>query len=123
VEHAKPGKWKTAKSIPNPTGDSSWLRISFRGERPLGEMTAIRFRYRLLGAEAFTLKLRGNADKQERTAEVKVGKQGEWEERTVLLTTGKPQRMNSASELVLELPKGAELVVDDVLVYEPGSSH
>lgn len=120
VEHAKPGKWKAAKSIPNPAGDGSWLRVSFRGERPVGEVTAIRFRYRLQGAEAFTLKLRCATDEQVRTAEVRATKQETWEERTIVLATGKPRQMNTASELVIELPKNAELLVDDVLVYEPG---
>src|SRR5262249_10857151 len=45
VEHEKPRKWKYAKSVLNKELDQPWLRVDFRGSRPIGPVTNLRFQY------------------------------------------------------------------------------
>jgi inosine-uridine nucleoside N-ribohydrolase len=108
VSHKPPLTWKTARSIVEPKSGKPWLRLGLRGERPLEETTRLRFRYHLTGTTALTVSLGG---REVRLSDLK---QGEWAEMTIEFTVGKGQR---ASEVRFLLPKGGELLLDDVLVY------
>ncbi|MBI1916848.1 MAG: nucleoside hydrolase [Planctomycetes bacterium] len=108
VAHKPPRRWKAARSILDSTSDRPWIRLGLRGERPLNETTRLRFRYHLTGASAMTVSLGG------RENPLSDLKKGEWAEKTVEFAVGKGRR---ASEVRFLLPKGAELFLDDVLLY------
>lgn len=127
VEHEKPRKWKTAKSVLNKDLNQPWLRVSFRGERPIGRLaTVARFRYRLTGADWFEVQLVNSKRPGQRLAETVVKSPvNEWKEASLVFsqadarTPGEAIEMQAADELRFLLPAGGELLVDDVLVYEP----
>jgi hypothetical protein len=110
-----------------------YLRISLRGQRPVGNATAVRFKYLLTGSKAMTIVL-ANTQAGERSQLLVEGlTTGEWEEKTILMYSGSRDRvqdknidrtrmLTAADELRFVLPKGAELLVDDVLVYEPATA-
>src|SRR5262249_12300814 len=108
VPHKPPLTWKAARSVLDPKSGRPWLRLGLRGERPLNETTRLRFRYRLTGASAMTVCLGGQ---ELRLSDLK---KSEWAEKTVEFSVGKGRR---ASEVRFVLPEGAELMLDDVLLY------
>ncbi len=111
--------WKAARSVDNPNlGDPS-IRLELRGERPCGEATRLFFRYRLTGADTMRVRLLNRRTRQTHTTELKSLKTGEWAEATADFTPG-PRRGEGVDEVQFLLPKGAELLIDDVLLYEPG---
>jgi purine nucleosidase len=121
--------WKAAKSVDNAESGTPWLRLHLRGERPLGERTRLSFRYRLTGAEALRVRLVNRTARDTHTVELKGLKTGEWAEATADFTAdsrrgdgsaGKPRAGDKVDEIHFLLPKGAEVLVDDVLLYEPG---
>jgi inosine-uridine nucleoside N-ribohydrolase len=113
--------WKAAKSVENPDGGAPWIRLHLRGERPLGEATQLCFRYKLTGADAMSVRLVNRTARDTHTVELKKLTKGEWAEATVDFTgDGKPRRGDHVDEIHFLLPRGAELLIDDVLLYEPG---
>ncbi len=125
VEHAPPKRWKMAKSIP--CGEvaetpelkgENWLRISFRGQRPVGRETNIRFQYLLRGSKEFTVELVNSETKQSASQKVHCEAPEEWT--TASLRMKLPDGFSTADELRLILLSEAELSIDDLLVYEPG---
>jgi inosine-uridine nucleoside N-ribohydrolase len=121
VPHEKPLTWKAAKSVLNKKTATPWIRLHLRGERPLGETTHLRFRYKLTGADSIRVVLVNRAAKKEYSVELKGVAKGRWDEMTVDFSDSKPRKGNRVGEVRFLLPKGAELLVDDVLLYEPGS--
>ncbi len=118
----KPGTfWRAAKSVVNPDSGAPWIRLQFHGERPLGEATELFFRYRLTGADAIQVRLVNRTQKGVHTVEVKPLKTGEWAGGIVIFKADpKPRKGDRVDEIQFLLPKGAEMLVDDVLLYEPG---
>jgi hypothetical protein len=126
VPHEKPLTWKAARAVVDGTGEVR-LQAGFRGARPTGGRTAIRFRYRLTGtpagqdtgganASSLQVGLVHSKDGPIFFRPVREPKYGEWTEAEVEGTTdGKP-----ADGVIVRAPKGTTLLVDDVLVYEPG---
>ena len=47
VPHTPPRTWKAAKSIENRATGKPWIRVSLRGERPVGLTTSLKFAYQL----------------------------------------------------------------------------
>jgi inosine-uridine nucleoside N-ribohydrolase len=106
--------WRAARSVPKADG-SSWIRLGLRGARPLGETTRLSFRYHLTGADRIQVVLLGEKSGL-RTAEQLTGlKTGVWAEATVAFAT----RHHAAEEIHLLLPAGTELLLDDLVLYEP----
>ena len=121
--------WKAAKSVDNKDFGTPWIRLDLRGERLLGEKTQLFFRYRLTGADSMQVRLVNRTVKDRHNVDLKKLKTGAWHEATVDLSAdsqrgdgsaGKPRRGDRVDEIQFLLPKGAELLVDDVLLYEPG---
>jgi purine nucleosidase/pyrimidine-specific ribonucleoside hydrolase len=126
VENEKPRKWKAAKSVLNKELDQPWLRVSFRGERPIGATSVARFKYRLTGAESFTVQLANSKGRELHMEQhVDKAKSGDWQELSLSFSLADARNsaevaaLKTADELRFLLPRGAELLVDDVLVYEP----
>ncbi|GDY19588.1 hypothetical protein LBMAG56_09330 [Verrucomicrobiota bacterium] len=123
VPHQPPGKWKAAKSRLHPETGAPWLRISFRGLRPIGDTTALRLRYHLSNGSSLKLVLANSRSGATLTKQLNDLPSGRWEE--LNLTFSARDQADAATapsaldELRIFVPAGAELLVDDVLVYEP----
>ena len=117
IVEKKPLPWKCAKSVPNPKGDP-WIQLNLRGERPLGETTQLFFRYKLTGGDSLKVLLMNRTQKEPNVVELKNLKMGEWTEITADFD-GKLQKGDRVDEVQFLLPKSAELLLDDVLLYEP----
>ena len=120
--------WKAARSVENPDSGTPWIRLSLRGERPLGETTQLGFRYRLSGADSLRVLLLNSKKPESRIVDMKGVQQDLWTEATAKFTTdsrgsdgasSQPKPGESADEIQFLLPKGAQLLLDDVLLYEP----
>ena len=125
VKEEPPGRWKAARSVPKPGSDRSWIRIGLRGERPLGSTTRVRFRYLLRGQSpqlttsgSLEIGLGHTRSGTERSRTLSSAAVGRWAEARVDFDLGPAP--GKADELCIEAPPGAELTVDDVLLYEPG---
>jgi purine nucleosidase len=124
VAHQPPRTWKAARSVPHPKSGTPWLRLSLRGPRPLGDGTHLRFRYHLTGASTLEVRLVNRTAKGEHVVRLKDLKQGEWQEASVNFTDTptasgrKPRVGDVVDEIRFHLPRDAELLVDDVLLFE-----
>lgn len=113
VPHEKPRTWKCAKSVKGPDGRPR-IRVDLRGERVVQSVTELCFKYRLTGADEVKIALGPNLAGGEKAVKLR---RGEWAEATVRFKLAGRLR---AKEIAFLLPDGAELLVDDVLLYEPG---
>jgi hypothetical protein len=109
--------WHAARGVKSGEGKEVIVRLDLRGKRPLGENIELFFRYRHTGANRMDVILVG----------IDFGygwgigmKHGEWQEETLKVKSGSFNRGNLVYEIWFELPNGGELLVDDVLLYEPG---
>jgi hypothetical protein len=117
VRHEPPGTWKAVRSVLDPASGRPWIRVDLRGERPLGRETRLRFRYRLDGEGPIELVLRNPRTKEEWRAAPQSLARGHWAEaRLDFDTSGKAA---AAGELLFLAPAGAQLTIDDLLLYEP----
>lgn len=118
VNHEKPRTWKAAKSVKGPDGKPV-LRIDMRGERALDPVAELTFKYKLTGADTLAVRLdaKGKAVSPVRAMDCR---RGEWAEATVRFEW--KEKPPHASAIMFVLPDGAELLVDDVLLYTPGTS-
>ena len=96
-----------------------WIRLSLRGDRRLDETTDLFFRYRLTGAESMRVELVHTGSKLELKQELKNLKKDEWAETTLSFASPDKTKPLHVDEIRLWLPKGAELWIDDVLLYVP----
>jgi hypothetical protein len=117
VKHDPPLTWKAAKSVVNAQTGAPWIRVHLRGARPLSPLTSLRFRYRLAGGDALNVLLANAKTGQEWKAPVAALVTGKWAEANVDFQVS--QRNVAADELRFLAPKGFELLVDDVLLFEP----
>lgn len=116
VAHKPPLTWKAARSVSERQSGRPWIRLSLRGLRPLNETARLRFRYRLTGTDSLRVVLVNGATKSAHAVEVKGLKKAEWGEVTVTFP-GKIPQGSKADEIHFLLPQGAELLLDDVLLY------
>jgi hypothetical protein len=116
LPHDKPRTWKMAKSVTNPDTGEPWLRIGLRGSRNLATRTEITFKYRVTGADVVQVGLRDSRIGQATPIDWRPEKKDGWAE-AILRVDGSGA---TADELRFTLPKGAVLMVDDVLIYIPG---
>lgn len=116
--------WNAAESVDISDLGGPALRINLRGQRPLGEATHVFFRYQLKGAASLRVVLVNLTTKQNHTVELKGLKAGGWADATADFTAdgqpGKPKKGDRVDEVQFVLPPGGELLLDDVLLYEPG---
>jgi purine nucleosidase len=116
VSKKAPHTWKAARAVPR-SEKERWVRLSLRGARPLGERTWLRFRYHLTGADSVGVVFVNRSTRLERSLSALGLKNGEWDEHTVELVS---RPAWSADEVRFLVPAGAELLLDDVLLFEPG---
>jgi len=121
VGHGTPNAGKAARSVKNADGDS-WIRLSLRGERRLGALTELSFRYRLSEGTALRVELRNSKTKRTFAKELKELKTGQWSETTVAFDHVAAKADLMVDDVVLLPSKNAELWIDDLLLYEPGEN-
>src|SRR5262249_15353599 len=110
--------WHAAGSVPRKDLGVPWIRLHLRGERILGDQTRLFFRYHLTGADSMRVGFANRTTKVYHDASLKGLKQGEWAETTVNFSVGTPPRSGDRLEQIeFVLPRGAELLIDDVLLY------
>ena len=78
------------------------------------------FRYRLNGAESVQVKIGNRRTGDVHAVELKKLTTGKWAEAVVDFAESKPKSGERVDEITFVLPKGADLLVDDVLLYAPG---
>jgi hypothetical protein len=103
--------------VNNGEGDP-WIRLHLRGERMMNAPAALTFKYRLTGTDSLKIGVGNRRLKDEIHVAVSGLKKGEWSETTIAIP--KHVKELAADEILFRLPKGAELHLDDVLLYEPG---
>lgn len=124
VDHEQKGTWKYAKAVTD-KDRKAWIRLSTRGERAWNSPMEMSFRYRLTGADSLEVGIgfdRDGTKHQQWPEDLKNSKKGEWQQVTVAFSApGIPQGLPEVvSEIYFRAPKGAELHIDDVLLYVPG---
>ncbi len=113
--------WNAAKSVENPDLGGPSIRLHLRGERPLGEKTELFFRYHLSDADSMQVSLVNSARKESYPLELKGLTKGKWADTLLDFTAAKLKPGLRVDEIHFRLPKGAELLLDDLLLYEPGA--
>jgi inosine-uridine nucleoside N-ribohydrolase len=108
--------WNAAKSVPHADKQNAWIHLGLRGERPVGEVTHLFFRYKLQGADTIRVSLGPQSDKQ---IELKGLKKDAWAETTVNLNPLLTRR-TTMGDIVFYVPAPATLWIDDLLLFEPG---
>jgi hypothetical protein len=130
VPHRPPRTGKAARSVHEPRRGAPWVRLHLRGQRPVGAATHLRFRYHLTGADSLQVVLVNRTARDTHTIDCKGLKKGTWAEATLDFNTqahrgdgsaAGPRAGDRVDEVRFLLPRGAELLVDDVLLYEPGA--
>ncbi len=108
---------KAARSVPDAEGRPQ-LRLGLRGRRTLSQTVELSFRYRLNEAEGLRVELADSKSSEARGVELRDLERGKWATATARFT--KVPNGAEADEIRFALPKGAELLLDDLLLYEPG---
>jgi purine nucleosidase len=121
VDYEKPQAWKYAKSIQGK--DGPLLRLNIRGKRRTEKRMGLSFRYKLAGATALEIGLNDTTKGTGFTKKVADLKEGAWAETVLDLDLGEAwKKCDAIDEILFRLPKGAELSLDDVLLYVPGDA-
>ena len=118
VPHEKPRTWKAARSVKRADGDP-WIRLHLRGERRLGTVTGLSFKYHLAGADHMRVELVHAKRNSRWTSELKGLARDAWAETTASFAPAAATSDVAADEIHFLLPRGATLTVDDVLLYVP----
>lgn len=108
--------WRAAHSVKNDKTGQPWVRLHLRGQRRLGAETHVAFRYRLKGAGAMRVRIVNSETKQSQEVALKELTKDEWAGATAEFSSGK---LPTIDEVHFLLPTGADLLLDDVLLYEP----
>lgn len=119
VKHDPPLAWKAARSVVNPQTGQPWIRVQMRGQRSLSQFNRLRFRYKLDGEGNLSIVLVNSKSGQEWSAAPKHMMPGRWADNVVEFSMGMKDAL--ADEIRFLASPGAELLVDDVLLYEPGA--
>lgn len=109
---ASPHSWRAAKAVLDRASGTPWIHLHLRGERPLPATARLRFRYHLVGANAIGLEF--TAPKSQATARADTLRTGAWAECVLDVPP-----LRSVEAVRFRVPAGAELQIDDVLLYEP----
>ncbi len=107
--------WRAVRSVPHEKTKAPWIRLGLRGQRRVGDKTYVSFRYRLKGSDTLRVRLLNTKTGKSNTVEVKQLKRSEWAQSTVEFAT---KELASIDELQVLLPERAEMVLDDLLVFE-----
>ncbi len=118
VPHKSPRNWKFAQSVEDAKSGQHSMVIGLRGTRKLPAKTSLTFKYNGSSTDTVAIGLRDSGTGKVTPIEWKPETKGQWAEATLTLSSENA----TANELIFKLPKGATLMVDDVLLYEGGNS-
>ena len=121
VPHQSPLTWKAAKKVANANTNEAWIRVQLRGLRPLSTITRLRFRYRVIGTGDIRVALVNSKSGQQWRGIAEDLARGRWAEAVTDFEVNEHDRF--ADELHFVVAKDAELLVDDVLLFEPVPEH
>ncbi len=121
VAKEPPQAGKAARSVTDPGSGDPWIRLHLRGERPVNNSTRLRFRYHLTGAAGLRIVLFKAASRAASPSSLTGLTQNAWTEATVDFRPSGLRPGDRVDEIRFLLPRGAELLVDDVLLFEPGA--
>jgi inosine-uridine nucleoside N-ribohydrolase len=110
--------WRAARSVTDEVSGKPWIRLGLRGDRRLGDRTHVSFRYRTSRGAKLEVRLHDSTSGRGSSAEIENAATGLWTETTAEFETSE---LESVDEIRFSLADGAELLIDDVLLYEPGS--
>lgn len=113
--------WDAAQSVPMKNGKGEWIRLDLRGERPLDEKPRLFFRYRVKGTKSMDVILSNRTTKKNHVVKLENLTEDKWTETTVNFDASGPHKAETSDEIQFLIPKDAELLIDDVLLYSPGS--
>lgn len=109
--------WKAVVSVQKPKTNQPWLSIGLRGERTLADKTQLSFRYLLSGTDCVQVRLSNSKTGKSQMRDAKNLKTESWAKATIDFET---EALPSVDEIQFVLPQGAKLLIDDLLLYEPG---
>jgi hypothetical protein len=127
VDHEKKGTWKFAKSVNLKEVGRQGIFTDIRGERLVDFDCELTFRYRLFGTDQIVVSLvnsnikDGDAPSIVMQSELKHLRKNDWTEATIRFT--RPANLKKDQKItgiVFMIESGAELNLDDVLLYVPG---
>lgn len=118
IDQKKGYFWHAAKSVPHPEQKNlAWIQIGLRGERRIGETLRVSFRHRLVGTDRFDLHLPPS-----KTIHQIISKE-DWGWTDLDLNRLKQFCPgDTVKEIQFRLPAACTLWIDDLLLYEPGST-
>ena len=121
VLHQKPRTWDAARSVPHPEGGLPWIRLQLRGPRALSAKNTLFFRYHLSAEAKLTVKLVNSKTGREHGARIPNSATQKWDDVAIafpspLLPGNQPAHVD---EIHILLDRQADLLIDDVLLYEP----
>jgi len=128
VAKKQPFTWRAAKSVASQQLGQHWIRLHLRGERPLGDATHLFLRYHLTGADQFRVLLSNRGNQYPYFIDLKAAKKDDWTSANLDFSLDalpgdksarKPRKGDRVDEIHFQLASGGELLVDDVLLYEP----
>jgi purine nucleosidase len=116
--------WHAAQSVAHPDKkERAWIRLDLRGDRPIGAATHLFFRYKLEGPGSIVVSF-GNPNPNELDLLLKDLKKGEWSEMILDLderSQNRFRRRTALREIDFYVRPDAQLWIDDVLLFEPGT--
>ena len=113
--------WRAAQSVQNAKTGKPWIRLHLRGQRTLGERTQLSFRFHLAGADEFEVQLFDTKTGEGQSMAFTDLTPDVWSHIAAEIAPRRLKSLKSIDEIRFHLPKGAELLIDDVLLYEPAS--
>ena len=121
VLHEKPRTWDAAQSVLNPSSGRPWIRVHMRGMRPLSRLNRLKFLFRAEGSDRFQVSLANSQTGKVWKGGVVISRGAGWQEASLDFTANGEGVF--ADEIRFELPrKDSVLLVDDLLLYEPGNA-
>jgi len=119
VPHAAPRTWKAAKSVINKSTGDPWIRVHLRGQRPVTGPLNAQFRYRLSSGGVLKVGLVNSKTGAITSTTVAKPVLGEWTDSEAQFSN---MRGDAAEidEIHFTGEKNAEILLDDLLIYEPG---
>lgn len=119
VNHKPPRTWDAAKSVADEKTGAAIVEIDMRGMRALSKANGLRFDYHLSGAEAIQIELVDTKAGKAMTQTLGVKRRDVWQNADVAFDAAEEQAQRSADVIRFTAPKGATLLIDDLLLYEP----
>ncbi|MDP6721870.1 MAG: hypothetical protein QGF59_24595, partial [Pirellulaceae bacterium] len=121
VLHKPPRSWDAARGVVHPQTGKTWLRIQMRGMRTMSEKTQLALKYHLTDSGSLQIRLVNSVSGKSTDKTVVDLLSGAWMSATVEFgfadVTGKDRL---ADEIWIVSDAGSGLLVDDLLLYEPG---